>query len=307
VYCIIGRIEDQPGSNQIEVSDPYSSPAIAFELNSGETADCTWFNVMQPPATPTAPNTGNGGGNRGNTPTPVAAGPASLTLALYDCPATYDPLSTDANPNADCRQSNESIAGFTLAGETGAPQSQSPDGSNRVEFGTLDAGRYLLSAHFSADAATAFIGSCSSNAWNTGDYNFTPFAGIAADGRAGIQLKPGEHLDCAWYTIPGASASTAAITLTVLTCPGQSVAASECEPGEAGTTFHLTPVGDQGSGLSLTTNGNGTARGNIEPGMYELEQLGANWCAADSAAFDQNGTLTVTGDDIDVTIYNCAG
>ena len=68
--------------------------------------------------------------------------------------------------------------------------------------------------------------------------------------------------------------------------------------------FTLQPAGGAGQAATLTTDSAGVATGQVPPGTYTLEELDANWCLADSTAFDANGALIAASDAIEVAIYN---
>jgi Prealbumin-like fold domain len=94
--------------------------------------------------------------------------------------------------------------------------------------------------------------------------------------------------------------------ITLREYPGKSAARSQCTSGSSGVQFTLTSSGGAGPAPTFTTDGNSVASSQVPPGTYTLEELGANWCVADSAAFDATGALNVAGDAADVAIYNCA-
>jgi len=313
VFCKIGS----PGpAMQMPVS---SAPvAITFTVTSGQTVDCIWFNIPLPPPTATATATAtppatatsvvivNPPGNGTATPTPKTTTTAKLIIEKFTCKPGYDVFAKDADPKTDCTDTTANVA-FALTGGVG-PVAHKTGSDGKVSFANVKAGDYQIAETMPAGVTSAFIGGCDSTVRNFSDYPFTPFAVIGANGKLGINLQASETLDCRWYDVPEKQATSAAVKITVLDCPGQSVVLSQCTPAASGIEFSLTPSGGSGGkAITLKTDASGIAAGNAQAGTYQLAEVGSAWCLADSKAFDANAHLTVGSDAVNVSIYNCGG
>lgn len=288
-----------------KIGDPNSAPAqkmdvanaaISFTVASGQPVQCVWYNLPAPPTpTPT------------DTPAPVVviqptATPtvAKLIIETFTCKAGYDVLAKDADPTNDCATPAAGVA-FALSG-SGNPVKHTTGTNGKATFSNLKPGDFQLAETMPSGVSAAFIGSCDSTARDLSSYPFTPFASIGANGKLRLTLQAGETLDCRWYNVPDKQNAT--VTITVRQCPGQSAVQSQCTAAGAGIQFTLTPNG-AGKALTLTTDDSGVAKSPAAQGTYRLEELGTNWCLADSSAFDENAALVVGSDPVDVAIYNC--
>jgi hypothetical protein len=325
VMCAIGFPKDQPGVKPIPVSKGDYGPTIAFSLLPGQEANCVWYNIKSP-ATPTPAPTktataGNGGnktsGNGYPTATPNPNAPASLALTVYSCQPGYNIFAATAKPSVDCPNVSAKVA-FTLTGDPKLNKKQATDAQGKTTFGNLKPGVYGLTLTFPTGVTSAFIDKCTSNVRDFSSYPFSPFARVGTSGRLGVTLKPGEKMACTWYDVPSKAAVSAAtpsaantaaggttVTISLRACPSTSAALAQCAPGPSEVQFTLKPSGGAGQAASVATGADGVATTQIPPGTYVLEELGANWCLADSAAFDAKGNFVVAGDTVTATIYNC--
>ena len=85
----------------------------------------------------------------------------------------------------------------------------------------------------------------------------------------------------------------------------------ECSPQGAGVRFSLALLaGEERSALgTATTDGDGLVRFNrLDPGVYELREVDATWCRAESDSVDARGNVIVrAGQRANVWIFNCLG
>jgi hypothetical protein len=310
VYCTIGRVEDQPKNNEIKVAYGDYAPTLNFRIESGAVAYCSWYNVEQPPATPTPP-TGGGGGQPTpaptytSTPTPNPNDPASFTINTFTCEPDHDLYDRSATPESDCGPASSDIE-FEMENASGDVTSASTDNDGTATFTSLKPGAYTLTEIFPQDVTSAFVADCTSSTRSFTDNPFIPLNRLDSNGSLGVDLKAGEKLSCDLYNVPSqTSSSGATVSITLLECPGQTASPEQCSPVSSGTQFRLIPNGDNGEEVTLTTDDSGVASGAVSPGAYEVEQLGHDECFADSTAFDANGDLIVATDNVEVTLYNC--
>jgi hypothetical protein len=94
------------------------------------------------------------------------------------------------------------------------------------------------------------------------------------------------------------------LTVAVFDCPGEAVSRSRCAAAGEGIGFTLSPQ-SEGEPIELETDEDGIARATVDPGLYALEELGGDWCFADSVAFDEDGLIQVDHGDVEIAIYHC--
>jgi hypothetical protein len=117
----------------------------------------------------------------------------------------------DADFAHDCREpAGDTLFSLALAGSQASGPSASTGTSgdapqeSTVGFSELTPGRYTITAAPPPEIAAAFIGACTSDTRDFGDYPFVPFALVGPDGSVVLTLEAGEHLACDWYQIAGA-------------------------------------------------------------------------------------------------------
>lgn len=129
---------------------------------------------------------------------------ASLTLDIYTCAVTEDPMDLFSIDPNDCHLGTDDIP-FTLApiSVQGGEMMASTGSGGRpatISFTQLVPGTYRLIQHASATVARSYIARCTSNVREF-DYPFAPFATIGPEGRLDVELLPDEQLVCDWIDI----------------------------------------------------------------------------------------------------------
>ena len=188
-----------------------------------------------------------------------------MIIFAFTCPAGYDVLKASADPTTDCTASAKDTQ-FTLSGNGISPLKRKITSQNNTDFSPLEAGDYELTETLPAGVTSAFIGGCNSTGRDFSSYLFKPFARVGSNGKVALTILDGEKLECDWYNVPAKKTATAGATvkITVRDCPGQSVNLSQCAPGASGVQFTLTPVGNQGTAATLTTDASGIASGPVK-------------------------------------------
>jgi hypothetical protein len=275
VFCSV-NIEGGGTINEMQLSQS----SFPVSLGSGDVMDCAVFNLAGV----------------------VDAGPASLTINKYTCPAGFDVLAEGADP-AECSLGTDDV-NFLLDGDAGQLSASTGTGGApaTVKFSDLEAGVYLLTEETPEPIDMAFILSCTSDV-RTFNYPFAPFAVIEQGGRIVVQLQPGEDMSCSWYNVLEEQPGT--VTITKYWCDGQAGSLTNCAPFAGVINFVLTPT-DGGDPITLQTSGSEGA-GIVEAtGTFEVEEQNFTWCAAESDFVDANGNLLVEpGADVTVEVYNC--
>jgi hypothetical protein len=273
-YC---RVSDDIAQGNYQQMALTSDNSMAYVMEAGQVWDCTWFNI------------------------PAEAGPASLTINKYTCDALHDPVDPNQTLINECNLGTEDIT-FTLeaAGSTASASTGEGGKPATIVFSDLAAGTYLLTEQMPDNVRLAYISQCTSDV-RIFSYPFSPFAVIEPDGRINVELLPGEDMVCDWYNV--LAPDSGSVTITKYNCSGDVIDKSICAPG-SGVDFTLTPV-DGGAPISLTTDDSGVASVDVE-GTFELEEVGQEWCIAESSAVNATGQIVVDpGEDVTIDIYNC--
>jgi len=241
-----------------------------------------------------------------STPQGQEATTASLVITLYTCPAGFDQYAPDADVEKSCVEVTDDVR-FTLS----APQLEdfqdeddvtgvSEEG--QVAFDELDAGPYLLTQSLPEGTDSSFVFACDSNRRAFFVENpFVPFAFAGPTGELGIVLAAGETLDCDWYNVP-----ESVVSVLAFECPGVVVNVAQCLPATDPVTLELTSAGQLVELYVIETDATGTGRTAIPPGDYTVNVTSAGVCLIDSASFDVQGNLEVTGEEpVDIRVYRC--
>jgi hypothetical protein len=135
----------------------------------------------------------------------------------------------------------------------------------------------------------------------------------------GVGAAPGPGLRCApaQGNTTNLAAATGSIVIQTFACDAGTKTAdaatldwfAACPAPVAGATFELTALdGDnQGRQRRETAGDDGVLRaGDLTPGHYQVVQIGANWCHAESDSVDDQGRVVVAaGQRASVWIFDC--
>ena len=124
-------------------------------------------------------------------------------------------------------------------------------------------------------------------------------------------------MTCHWFNVPeDLAGNTGAITVYKLACPVTVPPANfdwygRCDPQGQGVHFSLS-VWDGAQFLPVTTaatDGDGILRfTRLQPGLYDLKEVDAIWCHAESDSVNAQGHVVVAaGKRASVWIFNCVG
>jgi hypothetical protein len=192
------------------------------------------------------------------------------------------------------------VAARRVTGDTGR--------GGETRFDTLPAGEYRLREE--TPPGTVAI------------YAFCGVDPATPDGRAvgnavTLQLAAGQTATCHWFNVPeDLTSQTGAITVYKYACPITTPPTSydwfaRCDPPVQAVAFSLSfwdgsafqPV------TTAVTDSDGILRvTRLPPGTYDLQEVDARWCHAESDSVDAQGHVVVTaGQRASVWIFNCVG
>jgi hypothetical protein len=199
--------------------------------------------------------------------------------------------------------------GFRLSGAVSARRVTGDTGSGgATRFAGIPPGDYRLREEIplSTVAVYAFCGldPAAPNGRGVGD---------AVD----LRLASGQTVTCHWFNVPeDLAGDTGAITVYKYACPVTVPPArfdwyGRCDPQGQGVQFSLS-VWDGSRSLPVVTgatDGDGILRfTRLQPGTYNLQEVDATWCHAESDNVNGQGRVVVAaGERASVWIFNCVG
>lgn len=247
---------------------------ITMLFRSGHLLWCDWYNVPES----ASPN----------------GAPSDFTVALYTCPAGYDPEAMGANPNLDCPPGPDGVT-FTLADQdpdTVDQQATTGDTvANAAAFGTVLPGDYTVTETVPDGITSTFVLGCGGG----GGVGPVP---VFVDGPLDVSIPPGVIQTCPWFHIPetgeqqviaregtpgvaAALTGTASFTMYAYACPaGFDVATVDANPQASctladGISFDMDDLIDDGGGWTFGTGGDGTGYDTISElpaGTYIIDE-----------------------------------
>jgi hypothetical protein len=132
-----------------------------------------------------------------------------------------------------------------------------------------------------------------------------------------LQLAAGQNVTCHWFNVPeDLSATTGAITVYKFACPVTVPPTGfdwygRCDPQGQGVRFSLSVLnGSQFVPVTVAaTDPDGILRlTQLQPGIYDLQEVDAAWCHAESDSVNAQGNVVVeAGERASVWIFNCVG
>jgi hypothetical protein len=153
-------------------------------------------------------------------------------------------------------------------------------------------------------------------------YAFCGLDPAAPNGRAvgdalNLRLAAGDNVTCHWFNVPeDLAGGTGAITVYKFACPVTTPSATfdwhgRCDPQGQGVRFRLSSW--DGTTLTPITVGSTDSDGilrftRLQPGIYDLQEVDATWCHAESDNVNGDGRVVVrAGERASVWIFNCVG
>ncbi|MGH2615326.1 MAG: MSCRAMM family protein, partial [Thermomicrobiales bacterium] len=236
--------------------------------------------------------------------------PATIDVVKYTCaPGFQGRVWLDFVESCRGDENLTNNVGYRLSGPVSARRVTGDTGiGGTTQFDGLPAGDYRLREEVPLGTVAV--------------YAFCGLDPDAPDGRAvgdavGLRLAAGQTVTCYWFNVPeDLAGDTGAITVYKYACPVTVPGASfdwfaRCDPQGQGVRFSLAVLeADQFVPVvSGATDGDGILRfTRLQPGTYELTEVDAIWCHAESDSVNKNGHVVVeAGERASVWIFNCVG
>ena len=149
-------------------------------------------------------------------------------------------------------------------------------------------------------------------------YAFCGVDPTSPDGRGvgdavNLRLASGQTVTCHWFNVPeDLAGDTGAITVYKYACPVTVRRVRLVWPlrsARPGSQFSLS-VWDGSRFLPVVTgatDGDGIRFTRLQPGTYDLQEVDATWCHAESDSVDAQGQVVVAAERASVWIFNCVG
>ena len=241
---------------------------------------------------------------------PEGEQPAAIDIVKYTCaPGFQGRVWLDFAEACLGDETRTNNVGFRLSGAVSARRVTGDAGTEgATRFDGLPAGDYQLREE--TPLGTVAV------------YAFCGVDPASPDGRGvgdavNLRLAAGQTVTCHWFNVPeDLAGDTGAITVYKYACPVTVAPATfdwygRCDPQGQGVEFSLSAWdGDQF--LPVTngiTDGDGILRfTRLQPGTYDLEEVNATWCHAESDSVNARGEVVVeAGERSSVWIFNCVG
>jgi hypothetical protein len=241
---------------------------------------------------------------------PEGEQPAAIDVVKYTCaPGFQGRVWLDFAEACLADENLTNNVGFRLSGAVSARRVTGDTGSGgATRFDGLPAGDYRLREEtpLGTVAVYAFCGldPASPNGRGVGD-------------AVNLRLASGQTVTCHWFNVPeDLAGETGAITVYKNACPITTPPATfdwygRCDPQGQGVRFSLS-LWDGETFVPVTngaTDGDGILRfTRLQPGTYDLREVDATWCHAESDSVNAQGHVVVeAGERASVWIFNCVG
>lgn len=242
---------------------------------------------------------------------PPEPAPGMVEVVKYTCAPGLRGVTFEdfVNACAESRTLTNNVP-FLLAGAVNARRVTGDVGEQGItRFFNLQPGPYRVRELVAADAAQSVFTFCGA------DPNAPDRASIGTT--MDVEVGNGQTIVCYVFNVPDLVSDTAgSIVVQKFSCPVASPPPgynwrAECAPQGAGVRFALAFFdGTQFAPRATGATGQDSTLQFIDapPGLYQLTEVGAKWCRAESDSVDAKGNVTVTaGKRSSIWIFNCTG
>ncbi len=241
---------------------------------------------------------------------PAGEQPAAIDIVKYTCaPGFQGRVWLDFAEACLGDENRTNNVGFRLSGVVSARRVTGDAGTGgATRFDGLPVGDYRLREE--TPLGTVAV------------YAFCGVDPASPDGRGvgdavNLRLTSSQTVTCHWFNVPeDLAGGTGAITVYKYACPITAPPTTfdwygRCDPQGQGIQFNLS-AWDGNRFLPVTTgttDGDGILRfTRLQPGAYDLEEVDATWCHAESDSVNARGEVVVeAGERSSVWIFNCVG
>ncbi len=241
---------------------------------------------------------------------PPAPAPVTINVAKYTClPGYAGSIYGDFVANCASDETLTNNITFRTSGAVASKRITGDGGQKgRTSFGQLPAGQYTLSEETPFGTATvyAFCGT---------DPNAPNIKYVG--GTIGFSITAGQTVHCTFFNVPpDLTPTTGTILVHKLVCatttppPGYDWY-NECAPQSTGVGFSIALYSGETKTYApvttATTDIDGLVRFSLlQPGQYQLKEIGGEWCHAESISVDPKGDVIVRAQTLsEVWIFNC--
>jgi hypothetical protein len=241
---------------------------------------------------------------------PPAPAPVTINVAKYTClPGYAGSIYGDFVANCASDETLTNNITFRTSGAVASKRITGDGGQKgRTSFGQIPAGQYTLSEETPFGTATvyAFCGT---------DPNAPNIKYVG--GTIGFSITAGQTVHCTFFNVPpDLTPTTGTILVHKLVCatttppPGYDWY-NECAPQSTGVGFSIALYSGETKTYApvttATTDIDGLVRFSLlQPGQYQLKEIGGEWCHAESNSVDPKGDVIVRAQTLsEVWIFNC--
>ena len=241
---------------------------------------------------------------------PDTTEPAAIDVIKYTCaPGFQGRVWLDFAEGCLAEENLTNNVNFRLTGPLSSRRVTGDTGiGGTTRFDGLPAGEYRLREEVPAGTVAV--------------YAFCGLDANAPDGRAvgnvvGLQLSSGQNVTCSFFNVTeDLTASTGALTVFKFACPVTVPPTGydwygRCSPQGQGVQFSLS-IWDGAQFVPVTTaatDADGILRlTRLQPGVYDLQEVDAVWCKAESDSVNAQGNVVIeAGARASVWIFDCVG
>jgi hypothetical protein len=230
----------------------------------------------------------------------------SITIYKWLCPAGYDLYDEYSDPWEDCTKAYEGVT-FEIDGPDGYDDSQKtgdyiPGG---VYWDELEAGDYEITEKLPNGIAYGFVLACEGGYFPQIYPLYTTESGKPFE----LYLEYGQHIACDWFNVPYEDQhkdDKGTLTVIKYWCEGDYVSDYNCALYSGGQAFVLSAASGEGDPIEFVTGANGKKTLTLGDGEWSLDEVGREWCLAESPDVNADGYIeTYEGHDSVVSVYNC--
>ena len=273
------------GTWKLKETAPASSPTASVVIFPSQQTTVVVIDYVQPPK-----------------PKPV-----TINVVKYTCDPGFSAVYF-ADFMANCSDPSQLTNGisFRISGAASVQRITGSNGAGKTSFANLPAGNFTISEDL-PNANTSAFGFCGYDP-NNPDWRTTT-------GKLNFTLNQGDVYTCTWFDVPDlVTKTTGVIIVHKYVCTSAAYPTNfdwygNCAIKTDGAKFSIATLieGKFVQKATGTTDANGLLNfPGLRPGVYQLKEIGANWCHAESNSVNSQGNVVVkAGERSEVWIFDC--